>query len=215
MEENQLRILEERINNAISFIENLKSKEKALIEEKERLEGKTSELEKIVRDRELKIEALQENQLFLKNKIEAILDKLEALAGMEGYEDAGFGKTQTETLNADVSAEEKSGEASGQVVQQDTEEETGDQTSGTGEIIIEENLVDLKSVSHEQPQTDADEGSFKPDEKEIDVGEEEESTGETASDSEKTLFNEEEHPNPDNQFEEGQNESLSSDYNNS
>ncbi len=82
MEEKQLKILGERINNAISFIENLKSKEKALVEEKESLEVKTAELEEVVHDRDLKIEALQENQMFLKNKIEAIIDKLEMLAGM-------------------------------------------------------------------------------------------------------------------------------------
>jgi len=207
MEENQLRILEERINNAISFIENLKSKEKALVEEKERLQLKKAELEEVVRDKNLKIEALQENQLFLKNKIEAILDKLEALAEMEGYENAGLEKSQTEAANNGVQNEEQE--------TADIEEESGqDKQQDTEEIIIEENLVDLKNDSEEQPQTGMDDPAVETDEKETDAQEEEEIAGETASESEKTLFNEEEDIKSDNQLEEGPNGRLSSDYNN-
>lgn len=221
MEENQLKILGERINNAISFIENLKSKEKALVEEKESLEVKTAELEEVVHDRDLKIEALQENQMFLKNKIEAILDKLEMLAGMEGYEDINFGKT--ESANGDKPTEEQetvseggeTGEESSEAAPQDTEGGNGGQVQGTGEIIIEENLVDLKTNNTEQQQSYTDSSSLKPDEEAADAQEDGKTIRKTTSESEKTLFNEDEDAEADNQSEgEGQNNKPSSDYSN-
>ncbi len=217
MEENQLKILEERINNAISFIESMKSREKALVEEKQSLETKTAELEDAVRDRDLKIEALQENQLFLKNKIETILDKLEALAGLEGYEDTTFEKIETKTAYGDkssdeqetVNAEEEREEETGRAAEKDTEEESHE----TGEIIIEENLVDLKADSAEQPDASVDESPGLPDENKADAREDGKIIGKTDSKTENTLFNQDEDTEADNQSE-GENDRLSSNYHN-
>jgi hypothetical protein len=96
MEENQLKILEDRINNAISFIGRLKDRERTLVSEKGQVEQRVKELETLLEEKDLKIEALRENQLFLKNKIETILDKLEGLAsvdpasGQNNEEDGAF-----------------------------------------------------------------------------------------------------------------------------
>ncbi len=119
MEENHLNLLEQRINRAISFIETLKSREKTLTEEKDGLQGKISSLEESVREKDLKIEALKENQLFLKEKIEAVLSKLESLANLE------------EQSNDDNPEPPE-------------EDESVDDDSTESEIIIEENIVDLK-----------------------------------------------------------------------
>ncbi len=217
MEENQLKILEERINNAISFIESMKSREKALVEEKQSLETKTAELEEAVEDRDLKIEALQENQLFLKNKIEAILDKLEALAGLEGYDDTTSEKTQSKRAYGDkssdeqetVNAEEENEEETSRAIEQDTEEET----RNTGEIIIEENLVDLRTDSAEQSDTTVDESPGLPDENKADARKDGKILGGKDSETENSLFNQDEDTKADNQSE-GEDGKLSTDYNN-
>ena len=141
MEENQLILLEQRINRAIGFIETLKSREKALIEEKDGLEGKVRSLEEDVREKDMKIDALKENQLFLKNKIEAVLNKLESLANLEEQSSGKNSKDHEE----DDSAEEKPVES---------------------EIIIEENIVDLKDEDVENvSEGEGDEESLQDDDK--------------------------------------------------
>jgi hypothetical protein len=83
MREDQLKLLEERINNAISFIETLKSREKKLLHEKEELEAKISSFDKVLAEKDAKIEELKGSQGFLREKIEAILGKLESFASID------------------------------------------------------------------------------------------------------------------------------------
>ena len=45
MEDNQFKLLEKRVNTAISFIENLKTREKKLVKEREELVNKVEQLE--------------------------------------------------------------------------------------------------------------------------------------------------------------------------
>ncbi len=89
MREDQLKLLETRINNAIIFIETLKSREKRLVQEKEELDIKISSFEKVLSEKDSKIEELKGSQGFLREKIEAILGKLESFAtiGTEGQFD--------------------------------------------------------------------------------------------------------------------------------
>lgn len=103
MEGDQLKLLEERIGKAIDFIENLKSREKLHIQEKEELQERVDSLEEEMKEKngtvdELKervdsleeemnekngtIDELKESQVFLKEKIETILGKLESWADM-------------------------------------------------------------------------------------------------------------------------------------
>lgn len=144
MEDNQLKLLEQRINNAVTFIEKLKSREKALQDEKERIEQRALSLQRIIEEKDLKIKALRENQLFLKDKIETILDKLEGLASLESaagnepgpdrYEQEGSG--DAEAAPGDRSFSEPAAQEAEK--QEDSESES---------IIVEENLVDLKEGS--------------------------------------------------------------------
>lgn len=89
MREDQLKLLETRINNAIIFIETLKSREKRLIQEKEELDIKINSFENVLAEKDSKIEELKGSQEFLREKIEAILGKLESFAtiGTEGQFD--------------------------------------------------------------------------------------------------------------------------------
>lgn len=129
MEGEQLRLLEERINKAIAFIEKLKSREKALIEERDEIKRRLSSLEETIREKDLKIDALKENQLFLKDKIEAILSKLESLASLDA-ETASFSAKEEVPLeyehfpNKEVITEKGAGEG--------------------GELIVEENIVEFE-----------------------------------------------------------------------
>jgi len=82
MEGDQLKLLEERIGKAIDFIENLKSREKLHIEEKEELQERVDSLEEEMKEKNGSIEELKESQVFLKEKIETILGKLESWADM-------------------------------------------------------------------------------------------------------------------------------------
>jgi len=119
MEVDQLKLLEERINNAIAFIEKLKTREKVLNREKEELNTKITALKKVVESKDKRIEELLDVQRFLKEKIETILNKLESFADIgSAYE-----------------LEEKK-----------TEEE----------IIIDENIVDLKKEKEKAPQLEDD-----------------------------------------------------------
>jgi hypothetical protein len=83
MREDQLKLLETRINNAIIFIETLKSREKRLIQEKEELDIKIGSFEKVLAEKDNKIEELKGSQGFLREKIEAILGKLESFATID------------------------------------------------------------------------------------------------------------------------------------
>jgi FtsZ-binding cell division protein ZapB len=82
MEGDQLKLLEERIGKAIDFIEKLKSREKLHIEEKEELQERADSLEEEMKEKNDTIEELKESQVFLKEKIETILGKLESWADM-------------------------------------------------------------------------------------------------------------------------------------
>lgn len=154
MEDNQLKVLEQRINNAVTFIENLKSREKALRDEKEQLEKRLLSLQRVVEEKDLKIEALRENQLFLKNKIETILDKLEGLASLESTAEQGsaaeeYGPEESPGEQPLEQAPAGEGEA---VAENDAPADPADQEAYAGAeaqsdgIIVEENLVDLQDA---------------------------------------------------------------------
>lgn len=129
MKENQLKLLEERISKAVEFIETLKSRERNLIREKEKLGEKVSILEKELEGKEDKIKELKGSQEFLKEKIETILGKLESFASIdvtEKYE------------SAEETEEEKI--------------ESSDENEPENEMIIEDEIVDLKeNVREEEP----------------------------------------------------------------
>lgn len=129
MEGEQLRLLEERINRAIAFIEKLKSREKALIDERDEIKGRLSTLEETVREKDLKIEALKENQLFLKDKIEAILSKLESLASLDA-ETASFSAEEEVSLEEERFPKE--------------EVSTEGVIEERGELVVEENIVEFE-----------------------------------------------------------------------
>ncbi len=135
MDDKQLKLLAERINNAISFIETMKAREKTLIEEKKEIEKKAAELQELMAEKDKKIDDLSENQLFLKNKIEAVLDKLEGLASLE----PSGSVAEKETFQSTMEAEQETAGA-------ENEEETmNNDIEDSGEIIVEENIVDLKN----------------------------------------------------------------------
>jgi hypothetical protein len=125
MDDKQLKLLEERINNAISFIETMKAREKALIEEKKEREKSITGLQELIVEKDKKIDDLSENQLFLKNKIEVVLDKLEGLASLEP--DSSFAEGEEEKPDVE-----------------NAEESIDNSIEDSGEIIVEENIVDLK-----------------------------------------------------------------------
>jgi hypothetical protein len=104
----------------------MKTREKVLIDEKKDIEKRAADLQELIVEKDKKIDDLSENQLFLKDKIEAVLDKLEGLANLE----TGGSFTEMENETADVEKEEETGD-------NDIEE--------SGEIIVEENIVDLKN----------------------------------------------------------------------
>jgi hypothetical protein len=218
MEEKQLKILEERINNAISFIENLKSREKTLVDEKEELERSNAELEETVRDQERKIEALQENQLFLKNKIETVLDKLEALAGMERHQNSIPEETKPGTEYTSATTDESETVKSSEIDDDSSSnsiKENNEQMEQSGEIIIEENLVDLKSDTTGKSSTEAESDAAGIG-AEQDNGNENRNTNEiTQSQSENDLFTDEENDDEKNESDAGRQESrLASEYDN-
>jgi len=133
MKDEQLKLFEERINKAIAFIETLKTREKKLLQEKEELLQKIVEFESDIKDRDSKIKELKGSQEFLKEKIESILGKLESFASIE-IEGGPFpGKDTTQAA----------------------EEET-DQKISDVNMIIEEDIVDLKEQGKEQKTTQKD-----------------------------------------------------------
>ena len=143
MEDKQLEMFEDRINRAIGFIENLKAKEKTLEDEKDTIERKVEDLEEQLASKDQRIEELLESQVFLKNKIEAVLGKLESLANFdpdiaEGSIDSSTDSISTFGYGKTDNYEEKV---------EDTPVENrpdDDSTAQSGEIYVEENIVDLK-----------------------------------------------------------------------
>jgi hypothetical protein len=127
MKGEQLKLFEERINNAIAFIETLKTREKNLIQEKEGLLKRILGLESDVKERDNKIKELTGSQEFLKEKIESILGKLESFASIEIEEPLLAGDEEMPA------------------VEQETDQEISE-----GNIIIEEDIVDLKEPEGEQ-----------------------------------------------------------------
>lgn len=158
MEDNQLKLLEQRVSNAVAFIEKMKGREKSLQDEKERVEQKVVSMQRIIEEKDLKIEALRENQLFLKSKIETILDKLEGLASMEEVTEEApeqEGSEQWPSVDQETADEE--------VSENDVFAHTDSRNTYPGgeaeseSIIVEENLVDLKDAQTEnQEQEDSD-----------------------------------------------------------
>lgn len=130
MEEDQLKVLETRINKAIAFIERVKTREKILLKEREELKEKITSLESTVEQKDKKIEELKESQRYLKDKIESILTKLENLEGL------------------DRGAEHQLGYEPESVEEKETAGE--DELKGSSEdLIIEESIVDLKKEDTE------------------------------------------------------------------
>jgi len=117
MEEDQIELLEKRINKAIAFIEDLKTKKSKLNSEKNELLNKVDNLESITNAKQKEIDELKKIQGFLKSKIEAILDKLESIAEI--------GVKQEKVLTA---------ESNDNIVESSPES-----------LIIEEEIVDLKN----------------------------------------------------------------------
>ena len=143
MEDKQLEMFEERVNKAVSFIETLKAKEKTLVDEKEDIERKVEELQEEIDLKDRKIEELLESQVFLKNKIETVLNKLESLDNFDADkkeddvpdvdETPTYGYERSDGLNA------------------------GNDTENSGEIFVEENLVDLKDANETEEDPDQQE----------------------------------------------------------
>ena len=137
MEDNQLKVLEERINKAVNFIETLKAKEKSLADEKEMIEKKMEQLKEQVVEKEQKIEELMESQIFLKNKIETVLSKLESLA------------------NFDMKSSES--EAEDEIEHKEVPDKDEREERSTSEIYVEETFVDLKDENEASDEDQGDE----------------------------------------------------------
>ena len=136
MKEDQLRLLETRINSAISFIENLKSRERKLLSEKDELAKKAQQLEQGLEESDRKNEELLRTQKYLKERIETILGKLEGLAGM--YQE--HPPSAPERQPGGREAKDAAGEGSPEMARKGT-------GPGNGGIIIEDNIVDLKDTN--------------------------------------------------------------------
>jgi chromosome segregation ATPase len=100
MEGDQLKLLEERIGKAIGFIENLKAREKTHLQQKEELEERVSSFEEEIKEKDTRIEELKESQVFLKEKIETILGKLESWADL--VDSSGYDLDTPEVSEEDV-----------------------------------------------------------------------------------------------------------------
>lgn len=131
MKEEQIKLLESRINKAITFIENLKSREKKLILEKVDLNQKIFSLENNFEEKENKIKELKESQEFLREKIEVILGKLESFASME---------TDIQLEPSEVTEKEEI----------ELEKEYEPAVPDNEEVIVEENIADLQENNVEK-----------------------------------------------------------------
>ena len=172
MQEDQLELLESRINNAIAFIENLRSREKGFVQENEDLHQKIVTLEENMAEKEKKIEELKGSQGFLREKIEAILGKLESFASID---------TERQFDLKNYPEQEK------------TESLTGEEMPGvqTEQVIIEENIVDLKEdFSLLEPDETVTKGENVSADEEV-IQDEAAQTGEEISGSEEVLPDEE------------------------
>jgi len=121
MEMDQVKLLEKRINKAIKFIENLKAKENKLNNEKLKLIDRVNNLENISSEKQKDIDELKKIQIFLKDKIEVILDKLESIVELGDDQESGL-----ENEENIVTSEESKNKVD-------------------NNIIIEEDMVDLKN----------------------------------------------------------------------
>jgi hypothetical protein len=151
VEDKQLELFEDRINRAVNFIETLKAKEKSLLDEKEDIEQKVSDLEEQVALKDRKIDELLETQVYLKNKIETVLNKLESLANFDADN-----TDDDEKPGADEATSYGYGQSENPETK--TEENTSEHgAESTGEIYVEENIVDLKEdTSSEQDDDQGD-----------------------------------------------------------
>ncbi len=131
MKEEQIKLLESRINKAITFIENLKSREKKLILEKVDLNQKIFSLENNFEEKENKIKELKESQEFLREKIEVILGKLESFASME---------TDIQLEPSEVTEKEEI----------ELEKEYEPAVPDNEEVIVEESIADLQENNVEE-----------------------------------------------------------------
>jgi peptidoglycan hydrolase CwlO-like protein len=153
--ENHLKVLEERISKAVSFIENLKTREKTLRDEKDAVARKVETMESQIKEKEKTIAELRESQVFLKNKIETILSKLESLANLEMETEQAERKTEQPAHEMSAEDAEPSGEdetSAGEeeaIFEDDEPEVEHPSTHDTSEIYVEENIVDLKSDEEE------------------------------------------------------------------
>jgi FtsZ-binding cell division protein ZapB len=150
MKEDQLKLLENRINSAITFIESLRSKEKKLLAEKDTLRNRILQLEKGIEEKDRRNDDLMKTQKYLKEKIEFILGKLEGLAEVpeEGVSVVENGDSPF--------THEKAALQAGKGQPAAREKPRGQRAAGGGEpgntaklkepdaLIIEERIVDLK-----------------------------------------------------------------------
>ena len=170
MEGDQLKLLEERIGKAIDFIEKLKSREKVHVQDKEDLQERVDSLEKEMQEKNDTIAELKESQVFLKEKIETILGKLESWADM-----VDVGGYELDTVPEPESSE---GTPQSEDSYEDTEEESDDEASSDDETSsddgasVEEIDTALGDISLE---TEEDEDED-PDKTLFDTGEEDESS---------------------------------------
>jgi len=130
MQDDQLKLLETRINKAIAFIETLKSREKKLLQEKDELTKKIVSLENGLEEKDNKIKELIGSQEFLKEKIETILGKLESFASIEPEEEfVSMNSMDTSEI--------------------ETEKEYESILENKEETIVEEDMVDYKKEGEE------------------------------------------------------------------
>jgi chromosome segregation ATPase len=163
--ENHLKVLEERISKAVSFIENLKTREKTLRDEKDAVGRRVEVLESQIKEKEKTIAELRESQVFLKSKIETILSKLESLANLEL--EAETEEREGEQPAHEMSAEDAdtSGEGGNAADEEEATFEDDEpevqypSTHDTSEIYVEENIVDLKSDEEEENHDGSSAGS--------------------------------------------------------
>jgi len=149
MQEDHLKLLETRINKAIAFIETLKSREKSLLQEKEKMGKKIESLENKLEEKEERIQELKGSQEFLKEKIEMILGKLESFATIEP-EGQYFPATHPENEKEKDTVEEPLVEEK----MVDLNKESGD--GGSALIHSEETVIDLDDIDNSSGNVDED-----------------------------------------------------------
>jgi chromosome segregation ATPase len=151
MKEDQLKLLENRINSAVAFIENLRSKEKKLLAEKEELRNRIFQLEKGLEEKDKRNDDLLKTQKYLKEKIEFILGKLEGLAEVPEERASGMENDDLPSANERAATPVSKGQLAAK------EKPHGPRAAVSGPeprsaanlkepdgIIVEERIVDLK-----------------------------------------------------------------------